>query len=102
MNHPQEQESVLRQNIWFNFICIRLRKKSSLEYKSRNIQFSSVTQSCPTLCDPMNRSITQPFKRRKSMTFYNTINLIDSMLSEIRQSQKSKFCVNSPDKKYLN
>ena len=24
--------------------------------KSRHIQFSSVAQSCPTLCDPMNRS----------------------------------------------
>ena len=24
-------------------------------YTSSNIQFSSVTQSCPTLCDPMNR-----------------------------------------------
>ena len=25
--------------------------------KSRDIQFSSVAQSCPTLCDPMNRSM---------------------------------------------
>ena len=28
----------------------------SLEYKSPSVQFSSVTQSCPTLFDPLNRS----------------------------------------------
>ena len=27
-----------------------------LTHKSRSVQFSSVAQSCPTLCDPMNRS----------------------------------------------
>ena len=26
-------------------------------YKQVSVQFSSVTQSCPTLCDPMNRSM---------------------------------------------
>ena len=34
---------------------------SSLNFKvrmSRGFQFSSVAQSCPTLCDPMNRSMT--------------------------------------------
>ena len=25
--------------------------------KSSSVQYSSVTQSCPTLCDPMNRSM---------------------------------------------
>ena len=32
--------------------------KSLLNYKKNNacVQFSSVAQSCPTLCDPMNRS----------------------------------------------
>ena len=32
--------------------------KSLLNYKKNNacVQFSSVTHSCPTLCDPMNRS----------------------------------------------
>ena len=29
---------------------------TGLPGKSRNSQFSSVTQSCPTLCNPMNRS----------------------------------------------
>ena len=28
----------------------------TLDYQRTNPQFSSVTQSCPTLCDPMNRS----------------------------------------------
>ena len=27
-----------------------------LSQKSRTVQFSSVTQSCPRLCDPMNHS----------------------------------------------
>ena len=29
---------------------------TALEGKEGSVQFSSVTQSCPTLCDPMNRS----------------------------------------------
>ena len=29
-----------------------------LNIKLPSVQFSSVTQSCPTLCDPMNRSTT--------------------------------------------
>ena len=36
----------------------RTARKSLLEYIgfSSSVQFSSVAQSCPTLCDPMNRS----------------------------------------------
>ena len=30
--------------------------QSSLSVHARSLQFSSVAQSCPTLCDPMNRS----------------------------------------------
>ena len=30
---------------------------SESESISRSVQFSSVAQSCPTLCDPMNRSM---------------------------------------------
>ena len=30
---------------------------SSSLYENRSVQFSSVSQSCPTLCDPMNRSM---------------------------------------------
>ena len=29
----------------------------SKNYRSQSYQFSSVTQSCPTLCNPMNRSM---------------------------------------------
>ena len=32
------------------------RQKMSLQFLLPSVQFSSVTQSCPTLCDPMNRS----------------------------------------------
>ena len=31
------------------FVCLR-------SFQFRSVQFSSVAQSCPTLCDPMNRS----------------------------------------------
>ena len=33
------------KNLWYKYI---------MEY---SVQFSSVTRSCPTLCDPMNRSM---------------------------------------------
>ena len=31
--------------------------KKMVSKNSLNVQFSSVAQSCPTLCDPMNRSM---------------------------------------------
>ena len=34
-----------------------LRKHAFLNLKPSSDQFSSVAQSCPTLCDPMNRSM---------------------------------------------
>ena len=39
------------------FVCMILFDKDK---NIKRVQFSSVTQSCPTLCDPMNRS-TQGF-----------------------------------------
>ena len=36
----------------FSWLCINIFKTNV-----RNPQFSSVAQSCPTLCDPMNRSM---------------------------------------------
>ena len=36
-------------------LCIYIEKKS-LEGDISSVQFSSVAQSCLTLCDPMNRS----------------------------------------------
>ena len=36
---------------------IQWMNKKSLTLNQSPVQFSSVTQSCPTLCDPMNRSM---------------------------------------------
>ena len=38
-----------------NLFRTELQNRDSL-FNSSSVQFSSVTQSCPTLCDPMNRS----------------------------------------------
>ena len=37
------------------FNLLRLTQEE-IEIMNNSIQFSSVSQSCPTLCDPMNRS----------------------------------------------
>ena len=37
-------------------ICFQSHKQKTNGFIYFSIQFSSVTQSCPTLCDPMNRS----------------------------------------------
>ena len=37
---------------WFDLLAVQETLKSLLQH----LQFSSVTQSCPTLCDPMNHS----------------------------------------------
>ena len=34
-----------------------IKEVSLLVFMTRKYQFSSVAQSCPTLCDPMNRSM---------------------------------------------
>ena len=39
--------------------CLRPEEKLGL-FTSNSVQFSSVTQSCLTLCDPMNRSTPSP------------------------------------------
>ena len=36
--------------------CLLLGRKAMTILDSISVQFSSVTQSCPTLCEPMNRS----------------------------------------------
>ena len=38
------------------FIYVKLRDVC-LRVRFSSVQFSSVTQSCPTLCDPMNHNI---------------------------------------------
>ena len=46
--------------IWVNYLFgdwfLKLRTILNFWYKLHSVQFSSVAQSCPTLCDPMNRS----------------------------------------------
>ena len=37
-------------------ICIETNENENTKHKTCSVQFSSVTQSCPALCDPMNRS----------------------------------------------
>ena len=37
------------------YICIYIYRKNSIQFSS--VQFSSVAQSCPTFCNPMNRSM---------------------------------------------
>ena len=39
---------------------LKLKKVGKTTRPFRSVQFSSVTQSCPTLCDPMNRSTPGP------------------------------------------
>ena len=41
---------------WFALLAVQGTPKSLLQHHS-SVQFSSVAQSCPTLCDPMNRSM---------------------------------------------
>ena len=45
---------------WFDLLAVQGILKSLLQHHSSilgSVQFSSVVQSCPTLCDPMNRSM---------------------------------------------
>ena len=37
-------------------VSMLLERQQKERNKIRSVQFSSVAQSCPTLCDPMNRS----------------------------------------------
>ena len=43
--------------IYFPMVFILLFSPSKAVYFNSSIQFSSVTQSCPTLCHPMNHSM---------------------------------------------
>ena len=51
---------VNKLNIWIQIsilIANRYKKKRCSNIISHSVQFSSVAQSCPTLCYPMNRSM---------------------------------------------
>ena len=55
----QNSHQVSLAELLLAFLSSPLQSKSSLQvllYNLMVVQFSSVTQSCPTLCDPMNRS----------------------------------------------
>ena len=42
---------------WTNLWWAETKRKKEFNHEGwESVQFSSVTQSCPTLCDPMNRS----------------------------------------------
>ena len=50
------------KNLYLSFISYSLRRREhsqihTMKSSFSSVQFSSVTQSCPILCDPMNRSI---------------------------------------------
>ena len=55
-SHPGSTESDTLG--WYPTICALTSppQDSDACFNSRNYQFSSVAQLCPTLCDPMNRS----------------------------------------------
>ena len=76
-NNPRDYDEVLRlafEKHWFKFLRLRKKYKHILQEKSlshlqwpllenktkvedgESVQFSSIAQSCLTLCDPMNRS----------------------------------------------
>ena len=46
----------MHQCEWFSKTIYRKKFRMILTEWLHSVQFSSVTQSCPTLCDPMNRS----------------------------------------------
>ena len=45
-----QDSALLKQGLWVQSLVRKLR------FHISSVQFSSVAQSCPTLCDPMNRS----------------------------------------------
>ena len=52
--HPTFNESeFIHDDVWYR---LNTSKKIQKEEQRRSVQLSSVAQSCPTLCNPMNRS----------------------------------------------
>ena len=51
-----EEKNKVEELTWLDF---KINYKSTIikAFVMASVQFSSVTQSCPTLCDPMNRSM---------------------------------------------
>ena len=51
-----ENQSVIVQSLVYWLVIYSLVRSHNLHFSSAGVQFSSVAQSCPTLCEPMNRS----------------------------------------------
>ena len=64
---------------------ISIQEASWSPLKDGSVQFSSVAQSCPTLCDPMNRSTPES----QSGTFWISLFLLRSESSETCSQKKS-------------
>ena len=52
--------------------CLRVRFRGNQSKTYSSVQFSSVAQSCPTLCDPMNHSTPGPPVRHQLPEFTQT------------------------------
>ena len=53
--HPSVHSSTISNSLDMETTWFHQQMKGDVAY-IHNVIFSSVTQSCPTLCDPMNRS----------------------------------------------
>ena len=49
-----------------------MTQRNNLKETFSSVQFSSVTQSCPTLCDPMNRSTSGLLVHHQLLEFTQT------------------------------
>ena len=56
MYHSRPAESDLYFKHVFEVICMHLKFDDHFSGVVLSVQFSSIAQWCPTLCDPMNRS----------------------------------------------
>ena len=45
-----------------------------------SVQFNSVAQSCPTLCDPMNRSMPDSVLKSREITLPTKVHLVKAMV----------------------
>ena len=82
-------------------------KEVVVDIYTMDIQFSSVAHSCPTLCDPMNRSMPGLPVHHKLLEFTHSaikrsisesvlmrlINLEPITQSEVSQKKKDKYCI---------
>ena len=67
-------------------------KKLWYIYTQWNIQFSSVAQWCPTLCDPMNCS-TPGLRNAFELVLMRWMNLKPFIQSKVSQKEKDKYCI---------